>query len=88
MAKQASILAALPPPQRRIVNQQINALNHLQEDRIKPVRRELVNLMNLAPEQRAARVASPDFKQNYSFEEQQILSDLANNLPREYLAGR
>jgi hypothetical protein len=86
--RQAQIMAAMPPAQRRTVNQGLNALNHLPDNRIAPMRRELVTLVNLPPEQRAERIASPNFKQTYSPEEQQILSDLSNNLPPEYLPGR
>lgn len=87
-ATQARILDSLTPPQRRLVTQQLNAFNKLPDDRILPVRRELVQLMRMSPEQRDSRLNSDAFKQHYSPQEQGILNDLSRNLPLDYLPGR
>jgi hypothetical protein len=83
-ARQLQSLNALPPEKQRIVTQSIAAANHLPADRKRPVFRELRSLLNLSEEDRATRLASDDFKKNYSPEEQKILNDLATNLPADY----
>jgi hypothetical protein len=88
IARQIRGLDSLTPPQRRLVFQQLNAFRQLPDDRIKPVRRELVQMTAMSEEQRNARINSDDFKKQYSAEEQAILSDLSRNLPLDYLPGR
>jgi Protein of unknown function (DUF3106)/NifQ len=81
--------SSLPPETQRLVTRQIAAFNHLPEDRILPVRRELIRLLRMSPTERLARINSDDFKSKYSPQEQQIVSDLSQNLPPDYpLAGR
>jgi hypothetical protein len=81
--------STLPPETQRLVTRQIAAFNHLPEDRILPVRRELIRVLRMNPTERLARMNSDDFKTNYSPQEQQIVSDLSQNLPPDYpLAGR
>jgi hypothetical protein len=89
IARQSQSLNALPVAKQRIINQGFIGINHLPEDRKKPVARELRLLLDMSAEDRAARLASDNFKKNYSPQEQKILSDLATNLPPDYpLAGR
>jgi hypothetical protein len=89
VARQYQSLSALPQEKQRLLNQAINAAGRLPVDRRPLVRRELLSLRDLTPEDRAARLESADFKNTYTPEEQKILSDLANNLPPDYpMAGR
>lgn len=83
-------LMALPPEKQRMIDQAIRGLNGLPADRKSgPVPKELRSLLAMSPDERAARIASDDFKKNYSPDEQRILSDLSNNLPPDYpLPGR
>ena len=89
LSRLAAPLMALPPERQRLVNQGIISINRLPDDRKPPVRKELLSLLNMTPEDRAARLNSGDFKKAYSPDEQKILSDLSNNLPPDYpIAGR
>jgi uncharacterized protein DUF3106 len=89
LSRLAQPLTALPPAKQRIVYQGIVGINHLPEDRKKPVRQELLSLLEMSKEERAARLASDEFKTKYSRQEQKILSDLSTNLPADYpIAGR
>ena len=82
-------LSRLPPDQQALVQRQMNAFNHLPDDRIKPVRQELIRLLRTSPEQRPVRFQTPEFTQRFSPEEQQILKDLSTTLPEDYpLAGK
>lgn len=87
--RQYQSLARLSPRQQAIVARQIAAFNHLPEDRIKPVRQELLQLLRMSPGERAARFSSDDFAARYSPAEGQILKDLSTNIPPDYpIAGR
>lgn len=87
--RQYQSLSKLPPETQGLLQRQMVAFNHLPEDRIKPVRQELIRLLRLPPEQRPTRINSEEFIRKYSPEEQQILKDLATNLPGDYpLAGK
>jgi len=89
LLQQYQALATLSPQQQALVGRQIAAFNHLPEDRIKPVRQELLRLLRMSPDERSTRVVSEDFSSRYSPGEQQILKDLSGNLPFNYpLAGR
>jgi Protein of unknown function (DUF3106) len=89
IARQVQSANALPPATQRIISQGIHGMNSLPADRKPLVRKELLSLFNMEPEDRAARLNSADFKKAYSPDEQKILSDLSNNLPPDYpIAGR
>ena len=89
LLQQYQALATLSPQQQVLVGRQIAAFNHLPEDRIKPVRQELLRLLRMPPDERSTRFVSEDFSSRYSPAEQQILKDLSGNLPFGYpLAGR
>src|SRR5271157_3957134 len=89
IARQVQSLAALPPARQRILTQGIVGMNRLPADRKGPVRRELLSLLYMPEEDRAARIKSDDFKKKFSPEEQKILSDLSANIPPDYpLVGR
>ena len=88
IARQIRGLDNLPPPQRRVVLQQLNAFRNLPDDRIQPMRRTLIQLMRMPDDERTARLDSEAFKKQFSPQEQEILRDLSNNLPLDYLPGR
>ncbi|MDR3699210.1 MAG: hypothetical protein P4L56_06210 [Candidatus Sulfopaludibacter sp.] len=88
IARQIRGLDSLPPPQRRLVLQQLNAFRNLPDDRVQPMRRTLIQLMRMPEDQRNARIESEAFKKQFSPQEQNILRDLSNNLPPDYLPGR
>jgi len=89
LLQQYQALATLSPQQQVLVGRQIAAFNHLPEDRIKPVRQELLRLLRMSPDERSTRFVNEDFSSRYSPAEQQILKDLSGNLPPSYpLAGR
>jgi hypothetical protein len=83
------VLKGLPVEQQALISRQFQGFNQLPVDRRWPVGQELVRLHRMPQEERAARLESEDFAARYSPAEQQILKDLALNLPPEYpLAGR
>jgi hypothetical protein len=86
--RQYQSLAALPPAQQVLVSHQIAAFNQLPEDRIGPVRQELLQLLRMPAEERPSRFAAPDFASRYSPGEQQILKGLSTNLPPDYPLAR
>lgn len=90
LAQAAQAINSLPQSKQRLINQSIRGMNSLPPDRKNgPVRKELLSLLEMSPEDRAARLNSADFKKSYSPDEQKILSDLSNNLPPDYpIAGR
>jgi Protein of unknown function (DUF3106) len=71
----------LPPDKQQLVRQQRTAFNNLPDDRKIAVRAVYANLSNMTPEERAARLARPQFQQRFSPEEMQILSVLSEYLP-------
>ena len=82
-------LSKLPPDQQALVQHEINAFTKLPDERIKPVRQELIHLLRTPADQRPARFSSPEFTQKFSPEEQRILKNLSTTLPDDYpLAGR
>jgi hypothetical protein len=87
--RQYQVLKGLPVEQQALISRQFQGFNQLPVDRRWPVGQELVRLHRMPQEERAARLESEDFAARYSPAEQQILKDLALNLPPEYpLAGR
>jgi hypothetical protein len=77
-------MSALPPAQQALVTRQMNAFNKLPDDRQEPMRDELRTLLRMSPAARESRFAGEDFKSKYSPDEQQMLRDLAWNLPPDY----
>jgi len=86
--QQYRAMAALAPARQALLTRQMNAFNKLPDERRGPMRRELLSLLGMSPAGRESRFASEDFNSKYSPEEQQMLRDLAWNLPPDYpLAG-
>jgi hypothetical protein len=71
----------LPPDKQQLVRQQRQAFNALPDDRKIAVRAAYANLSKMTPEERADRLARPQFQQRFSPEELQILSVLSEYLP-------
>jgi hypothetical protein len=77
-------LSSLPPAQQALVTRQMNAFNKLPDERRELAGGELRALLRMSPAARESRFASEEFKTRYSPEEQQMLRDLAWNLPPDY----
>ena len=70
--------ARLPPDQQLLVRQQMQHLNRLPPARSRLVRQALALLQSLPPAQRAVRMNRPAFRERFSPEEWQIITDLAD----------
>jgi Protein of unknown function (DUF3106) len=71
----------LAPDKQQLVRQQRQAFNRLADDRKIAVRAAYANLSKMGPEERAERLARPQFQARFSPEELQILSVLSEYLP-------
>jgi hypothetical protein len=78
---QLSAFAALPRETQDLLRRQIFAYNHLPEDRVQALGPELRRLARMRDEDRGARLASGEFKEQFSPAEQQLLADLAAHYP-------
>jgi hypothetical protein len=65
----------LPPQQREQLRKRYEAFQNLPDDRQDAVREELQNLRGLPPAQRKSRLDSPEVRQSFSQEEQQLLRE-------------
>lgn len=74
-------LWSLPPDKQALVAQQIKAFDALPADRLPVVKLAYKNLSALTPEQRAERLARPQFRSRFTPEELQILSVLPEYYP-------
>ena len=74
------VFSQLPPEQQDLVRRDMQAFNRLPPDRRPLVRREIAQLRRLPEPGRRARIASEEFHARYTPEEQQILSDLSDNM--------
>jgi hypothetical protein len=72
---------SLPPDKQALVAQQVKAFQALSNDRLLVVRPAYRNLSGLTPEQRADRLAKPQFRSRFTPEELQILSVLPEYYP-------
>jgi predicted Fe-S protein YdhL (DUF1289 family) len=72
--------SSLPPDKQQLVRKQIRNWSQLPDDRRPVVSREFEQLRRMTPEERQARLASDEFRGRYSPKEQQILTDLSDNL--------
>jgi hypothetical protein len=77
-------LSSLPPAQQALVTRQMNAFNKLPDERRETLRDELKLLLRMSAASRESRFDGDEFKSKYTPEEQQMLRDLAWNLPRDY----
>jgi hypothetical protein len=74
-------LWSLPPDKHALVSQQIKAFNALPDDRRVIVKQAYVNLSRMTPDQRAERLAKPQFRSRFTPEELQILTVLPDYYP-------
>jgi hypothetical protein len=86
--RQFQLLNALPPEKQALLHRQINRFNAQPEDRRATMAEELLKLRAMSPQDRADRLSSDDFKSRFTADERQILGDLSENLPPEYLQPR
>ncbi|PWU04493.1 MAG: hypothetical protein C5B51_16720 [Terriglobia bacterium] len=74
-------LSSLPPETQTQVRQQMRAFNQLPVVRRRAVAIELQRLRRMPESERQARIGSEDFQNTFSPSEQQILSDISENMP-------
>jgi hypothetical protein len=74
-------LWSLPLDKQALVSQQIKAFDALPPDRLAVVRPAYRNLSGMTPEQRAERLAKPQFRSRFTPEELQMLSVLPEYYP-------
>ncbi len=79
--EQLRLLSSLPPETQALVRRQIQAFNQLPDDRRRVMGPELQRLRRMPASQRDARIASDQFQNNFSPDEQKILSDISANMP-------
>ena len=75
------IFASLPPEKQDLVRRQIQAFNQLPDDRRRQVGAALQRLRRLPDSERRAVLGRAPFRARFTPAEQQILSDLSENLP-------
>jgi len=69
------------PPQRQAVRRSMNQFSEQPQDRRQAMRQELRSMAPLEPEDREARMASPEFREKFSEKEQGIIRDMSSLLP-------
>jgi len=75
------IFANLPPEKQDLVRRQIQAFNQLPDDRRRLVGVAFQRLRRMSESQRQATLGSEPFRNRFSPSEQQMIADLAENLP-------
>ena len=65
--------------QQDAIRRSFRRLTELPQDRRPMVRREVVRLRQLTPEERASKMDNDDFRSRFSESERQIIQDLANS---------
>jgi Protein of unknown function (DUF3106) len=81
MIQQYQMYSSLPPEKQILVRRQIQAFNQLPEERRQALGPELQKLRRMPEDEREAHLASEDFKSKFSPAEQQMLSDISENMP-------
>ena len=75
------MFANLTPEKQDLVRRRIQELNQLPDERRGQVVAAFQRLRRLPDGERQARMASPQFRRRFTPDEQQMLADLADNLP-------
>ncbi len=75
---------SLPPQQQKEVRTLALKMRALPDDRKTIVRREIVALQKMPPEEREKRVNSPGFQKKFTPEEQDILREYPTLIPENY----
>ena len=81
MIQQYQAYQTLPPEKQILLRRQIQAFNQLPEERRQAMAPELQKLRRMPEDQRQARLASDDFKSKFTHSEQQMLTDISENMP-------
>jgi hypothetical protein len=77
----AEIFANLPPDKQDLVRRQIRAFNQLPDDRRRMVGAAFQRLRRMPEAQRQARLNSEGFRNRFTPAEQQMITDLSEDLP-------
>jgi hypothetical protein len=76
-----NMYANLPPERQVTLTRQIQLFNHLPDDRIAALRPELVKLHRMPESERSERIASEEFKSQFTPGEQQMLAEISPYFP-------
>ena len=76
-----NMYANLPPDRQVALARQIQLFNHLPDDRIAALRPELVKLHRMPESERSERMASEEFKSQFTPAEQQMLAEISPYFP-------
>jgi len=76
-----NMYANLPSEKQAALTRQIQLFNHLPDDRIAMVRPELLRLHRMPESERSDRMASEEFKSQFTPAEQQMLAEISPYFP-------
>ena len=74
-------LNQLPPERQQAVRKSLNQFSQQPPDRRQAMRQELRNMAPLEPQEREGRMASAEFREEFSEKEQRIVRDMSGLLP-------
>lgn len=74
-------LSEFPPERQQELRNALQKFGRQPADRQQAIRQELKQLSGLGAEDREARMKSPEFRQSFNHNEQQIVRDMADLLP-------
>ena len=73
-------LNQLPPEEQQVVRRSLKQFSQQPADRKDAIRQELKSIAPLSAEEREARLASPEFREKFSDQEQSIVRDMSQLL--------
>jgi Protein of unknown function (DUF3106) len=76
-------LHELPPDRQNAVRQSINKFSQMPQARQQAIRGELTNMANMSQRERKTHVSTPEFRQNFTKKEQEVVRDMSEVLPPE-----
>jgi len=82
LMQQYNRLNELPPGRQEAVRNALKKFGNQAPERQQAMRDELRALAPMTPEERQTRMGSPEFRNNYNHNEQQIIKDMSDLLPR------
>jgi len=71
----------LPPDKQQKVRSSMRDFSELPQDRRRAMRQQLQNMGTMSPDERNGYLKSPEFKQQYSPDEQEIMRNMSEILP-------
>jgi hypothetical protein len=74
-------LNQLPPERQQVVRKSLNQFCQQPQDRRQAMRQELKSIAPLGPEDREARMTSPEFRGKFSEKERGIIRDMSDLVP-------